>query len=68
MWVNLQIKHLCAIKIDYEVEEELGRLPRDLARTYDQIYERIQNDLSAPYALKALMWILGAEEPLSPDE
>jgi predicted acetyltransferase len=68
MWVDLQIKHLCTIKIDYEVENELGKLPRDLARTYDQIYKRIQDDDSAPWALKALMWILGAEEPLSPDE
>jgi ankyrin repeat protein/predicted acetyltransferase len=69
MWVDLQIKHLCTIKIDYEVENELGRLPRDLARTYDQIYKRIQDDVhSAPWALNALMWILGAEEPLSPDE
>jgi predicted acetyltransferase len=69
MWVDLQIKHLCAMKIDYEVEKELGKLPGDLAMTYDQIYKRIQDDVhSAPWALKALMWILGAEEPLSPDE
>jgi predicted acetyltransferase len=68
MWVDLQIKHLCTIKIDDEVENELGKLPRDLARTYDQIYKRIQDDDSAPWALKALMWILGAVEPLSPDE
>jgi predicted transcriptional regulator len=69
MWVDLQIKHLCAMKIDYEVEKELGKLPGDLATTYDQIYKRIQNDIhSVPWALKALMWILGAEKPLSPDE
>jgi hypothetical protein len=69
MWVDLQIKHLCSMKVDYEVEEELGKLPSDLATTYDQIYKRIQDDVrSAPRALKALMWILGAEKPLSPDE
>jgi hypothetical protein len=69
MWVDLQIKHLCAMKIDYEVEEELGNLPDDLATAYDQIYKRIQDDIrSAPLALKALMWILGAEETLSPEE
>ena len=45
MWVDLQIKHLCAIKVDYEVEKELGRLPDDLAATYDQIYKRIENDV-----------------------
>jgi predicted acetyltransferase len=68
MWVDLQIKHLCAMKIDYEVEEELGKLPDDLAATYDQIYKRIKNDArTSPWALKALMWILGAEELLSPD-
>jgi hypothetical protein len=51
------------------VEEELGKLPTDLATTYDQIYKRIQDDVhSEPLALKALMWILGAEKPLSPDE
>jgi predicted transcriptional regulator len=69
MWVDLQIKHLCAMKIDYEVEEELGKLPDDLAATYDQIYKRIQNDArTSSWALKALMWILEAEELLSPDE
>jgi hypothetical protein len=69
MWVDLQIKHLCAMKIDYEVEEELGKLPDDLATTYDHIYRRIQDDVcSAPLALNALMWILAAERPLSPGE
>jgi hypothetical protein len=69
MWVDLQIKHLCAMKIENEVEEELGKLPDDLATTYDQIYKRIQDDArSAPLALKALMWILVAEKPLSPGE
>jgi hypothetical protein len=69
MWVDLQIKHLCAMKIENEVEEELGKLPDDLATTYNQIYRRIQDDpRSAPLALKALMWILVAEIPLSPAE
>jgi predicted acetyltransferase len=69
MWVDLQIKHLCAMKIGYEVEEELGKLPSDLATTYEQIYKKIPDDGHlAPLALKALMWILGAEEPLSPEE
>jgi predicted acetyltransferase len=68
MWVDLQIKHLCAMKIDSDVEAELGKLPDDLATTYDQIYKRIQDDIrSAPWAQNALMWILVAEEPLSPE-
>ena len=41
MWVDLQIKHLCAVKIGYEVEKGLGKLLGDLATTYDQIYKRI---------------------------
>jgi hypothetical protein len=69
MWVDLQIKHLCAINIGSQVEKELGKLPSDLVTTYDQIYNRIQGDIhSAPWAPKALMWILGAEKPLSPEE
>jgi hypothetical protein len=65
MWVDLHIKHLCAMITDDEVKEELGKLPRNLARTYDQIYERIEKDKRSACAL---MWILGAGKLLSPAE
>lgn len=51
------------------VKNELGRLPRDLTATYMQIYRIIKGEeLREPIASKALMWIMLAEKPLSPEE
>lgn len=69
MWADLHIKHLCAMKTEDDVKEELGKLPDGLVSTYQQIYERIQNNVrEAPRAVGALMWIMSAQRPLSPEE
>lgn len=65
-WVDLQIKNLCELLTQNEVEEELENLPMDLETTYSRIYNRIQEE--TPWAVKALMWILAAQKPLSPGE
>ncbi|KAH0602388.1 uncharacterized protein H6S33_008727 [Morchella sextelata] len=42
LWVELQIKELCALSLEKDVREMLDNFPSSLEETYKDIYERIQ--------------------------
>ncbi|RPB14650.1 hypothetical protein P167DRAFT_604081 [Morchella conica CCBAS932] len=70
LWVELQIKELCALSLEKDVREMLNNFPSSLEETYKDIYERIQRKKGdAPKIAKtALMWVLCSCRPLSPEE
>ncbi|KAH0536560.1 hypothetical protein FGG08_006568 [Glutinoglossum americanum] len=72
-WASLQLQGLCnsrRIKIEADVREELGNLPKELADIYAKIYEQIEESgyWSRIFAKRALKWLLCAQRPLSLDE
>jgi hypothetical protein len=72
-WVTLQVAALCnqdEIKTSKDVKDRLGKLPRDLHKLYDEIYERIKKMApnSFSVAQTILKWLLYAQRQLSPDE
>lgn len=70
LWVDLQIKELCAMDVASDVESRLGALPDTLANTYTEIYKRImsQRGASPELAKRALMWVMCSCRPFSPDD
>lgn len=68
LWVDLQIKELCAMDVAPDVESRLGALPETLASTYTEIYHRImsQRGTSPQLAKCALMWVMCSGRPFSP--
>ena len=58
------------MKFESDIRKNLGRLPRTLKESYDQIYSTIESEEGdAPRIAKvALQWIMGSARPLSPDE
>ncbi|PVF98990.1 hypothetical protein CPB86DRAFT_872963 [Serendipita vermifera] len=72
-WVSLQVAALCnrdEMKTVEDVKNRLGRLPRDLHKLYDEIYERIKK-MEAPelrITQTVLTWLLYAQRQLSADE
>lgn len=52
-----------------DVEEELGKLPATLKATYAKIYEGIQQSLGdRELATATLSWMIGNDQPLSPED
>ncbi|KAI5840807.1 hypothetical protein DFP73DRAFT_557932 [Morchella snyderi] len=70
LWVELQIKELCALRLEKDVREMLDNFPSSLEETYKDIYERIQRKkgTTPKIAKAALMWVLCSCRPLSPEE
>ena len=58
------------MKFESDIRKNLGRLPRTLKESYDQIYSTIESEEGdAPRIAKvALQWIMGSARPLRPDE
>ena len=61
-WVSLQLQNICdprRIKVEGDLLEELGRLPRTLSDLYDRTYEEVLH--SAKYSrsigIKVLKWL-----------
>lgn len=70
LWAKLQLDYICKQGNEEEVRAQLTKLPRGLDRTYDRIWERINDtdDTERKWALKTLMWVLRTKEPLKPEE
>jgi ankyrin repeat protein len=66
-WVALQIDQILRLQLEEDIRNQLGRLPSDLERTYDDIFDTIRNsEGSKPdIAVRAFQWILFSFEPLS---
>ena len=58
------------MKIEEDISQELGRLPKTLEALYQLSYERISHSgpKSRPIAEKALKWLLCAQRPLQTPE
>jgi ankyrin repeat protein len=72
-WVSLQIDNLCdtqRIKIEEDVRQEVGRLPKTLADSYDVLYQRITGlaPSSQQVAENVLRWLLCAETLLDAEK
>jgi ankyrin repeat protein len=72
-WVSLQIQNLCdsqRMKIEDDIDHELGRLPQTLADLYAVIYKQIsQTGFNGRLiAERALKWLLCAQESLSTEK
>ncbi|PVG00856.1 hypothetical protein CPB86DRAFT_812717 [Serendipita vermifera] len=72
-WVMLQVAALCdqdEMKTAEDVRDRLGKLPQDLHKLYDEIYERIEK--SGPVGLSitrtTLIWLLYAQRQLIANE
>lgn len=68
-WVALQVDQILRLQLEGDIRNRLGRLPKDLERTYDDVFETIRNsEGSKPeIAVRAFQWILFSLEPLSPE-
>ena len=72
-WTSLQIQMLCdpqRIKIEEDIEEELGSLPPGLQESYDKIYHRVLC-LAAPsriLAIRILRWLLCAQSLMTAED
>ncbi|KAH7312623.1 hypothetical protein B0I35DRAFT_59726 [Stachybotrys elegans] len=66
-WAWLQIQGLRQLGDAMGIRERLGRLPEDLDKTYEEIYQRIERFPShiRERTLRALKWVFEAEEPLT---
>jgi hypothetical protein len=72
-WVTLQVAALCnqdEIKTSKDVKDRLGKLPRDLHKLYDEIYERIKKMAPNSFSIAqtTLKWLLYAQCQLSLNE
>jgi len=67
-WASLQIKHLLALKLGRDIQERLGKLPKDLKLAYDEIWAEIQRkEGSEPeIAARAIQWVMACK-PLRPE-
>ncbi|KAJ4327744.1 hypothetical protein N0V84_001853 [Fusarium piperis] len=69
-WARLQVDQLRVIEHEKDLRARLGRLPKDLKSSYDEIYQRIQDrhEYSRVRTLRALMWVMASVDPLSTEE
>lgn len=70
LWVDLQLKYLCHFRILQDVDENLGKLPTSLKKTYEEIYRKVRllEGRSSDVAKKALMWLICFRNPPTCDE
>ncbi|KAK7705287.1 hypothetical protein SLS64_008124 [Diaporthe eres] len=65
---SLEVHELLKFSSPDEVRERLGKLPRDLKETYDDIYKRQvtgHSEFATRVANRAIMWVMAADEPLT---
>ena len=67
LWVELQLKAICAQVSDFGIVEALKIIPKDLDTTYERILDTINQKPPAQRELarKALLFIAYAREPVS---
>ena len=66
-WVKLQLQFLISMKTERDIQQKLGKAPKDLTAAYDQIYALIkgEEDYGCETAKCALMWITCTMKPLT---
>ena len=69
LWVEFQLKAICAQVSDYGIEQTLQHIPPDIDATYERILDMIDRKPLAQRELasKALLFITYAREPVSID-
>ncbi|KAL6359839.1 hypothetical protein LRP88_07263 [Fusarium phalaenopsidis] len=69
-WARLQVDQLRVFEHEKDLRDRLGRLPKDLKSSYDEIYQRIQDrpEYSRVRTLRALKWVTASVRPLSTEE
>ena len=69
LWVELQLKAICAQVSDYGIEETLQNIPMDIHATYERILDTIDKKPPAQRELarKVLLFVAYAREPISID-
>jgi ankyrin repeat domain-containing protein 50 len=69
-WAALQIRQLLSLTREASIRERLGKLPKDLKATYEEIFTTIKNqDEGKPdIAVRAFKWVMCSARPLSPRE
>ena len=69
LWVEFQLKEICAQVSDNGIEETLQRIPQDMNATYERILHMIRKKPQAQCELarKALLFIAYARKPVSID-
>lgn len=67
-WVNLQITNLNGMKLEEDIVENLGKLPKSLVGSYAQILDSMRDGTPREWELtkKALMWIMCSRTLLTP--
>ncbi len=61
------MKQLLKLNLERDVRDLIGKLPRDLKETYDEIYRSIEGQPGSVPAIasRAFRWVMCAEMPLS---
>ncbi|KAJ4227912.1 hypothetical protein NW759_004002 [Fusarium solani] len=69
-WARLQVDQLRVIDHVKDLRARLGKLPKDLKSSYDEIYQRIQDrpEYSRVRTLRALKWVMASPFPLSTED
>ncbi|RSL97509.1 hypothetical protein CEP52_010834 [Fusarium oligoseptatum] len=69
-WARLQIDQLRVIDHVKDLRARLGKLPKDLKSSYDEIYQRILDrpEYSRVRTLRALKWVMVTPFPLSTEQ
>ena len=66
-WAFLQIKQILDLHRPGEITDRLGKLPKDLKRTYDEIYYGMSEN-EREIADHAFQWVMCAAKPLKTRE
>ncbi|KAH8901279.1 hypothetical protein GQ53DRAFT_850827 [Thozetella sp. PMI_491] len=65
-WANLQVKQLLLLKVEDDIKERLGKLPKDLGEAYKEIYHKAASDRHAKAIVdSACKWVMCAIHPLT---
>lgn len=69
-WVYLQVKQILDLESEEAIRDRLGKLPRGLEATYDEIYGKIKtrNKHDKVFADRAFMWVMSARHPWTTEE
>ncbi|KAI8715924.1 hypothetical protein NCS52_01101400 [Fusarium sp. LHS14.1] len=69
-WARLQVDQLRVFEHEKDLRDRLGRLPKNLKSSYDEIYQRIQDrpEYSRVRTLRALKWVTASVYPLTTEE
>ncbi len=69
-WAALQLHQLFELWRESDIRARLGRLPKDLEQTYDELLASIRSQPGTAPAVaeRAFQWVMCAFRPLTADE